>query len=63
MPNGQIDTPKIEHGIALAVYAGGPGEPYYRPVIECSCGYSTGRQASWQFAGKLFDLHLAEVSP
>lgn len=51
----------LAHGIEDAVYSGGPGEPYYRPVMDCMCGFSTGRCASWADAGMAFDLHLASV--
>lgn len=37
------DDRTIEHGVECACYAGGPGEPYYRPSIECICGWGTGR--------------------
>lgn len=51
----------VEHGPDTAAYAGGPGEPYYRPFIICLCGWSSGRQTTWQFVGELFDEHLAET--
>lgn len=46
-----------EHGIT-AFYSGGPGEPYYQPVLECTCGFSSGRSESWQEAGIAIDEHL-----
>lgn len=45
-----------EHGIAAAFYSS-DGE-HYRPVLECLCGYSTGRQYDWEEAGALLDAHL-----
>lgn len=30
-------------------------------LIECLCGYSTGRCESWEDAGRDFDEHLAET--
>lgn len=53
----------VEHGIGHAAYAGGPGEPYFQPYMECLCGWSTGRCDSWQSAGEELDEHLAEVKP
>jgi hypothetical protein len=53
-----------EHTI-VAFYAGGPGEPYYQPVLECGCGFSTNRCESWEEAGQLYDMHrrlIGEVS-
>lgn len=44
-----------------ACYSGGPGEPYYRPVLQCSCGFSTGRQDAWEDAGRVFDEHEATI--
>jgi len=57
----KIDSDARAHGIEQAFYCGGPGEPYYQPVMECMCGFSTGRCASWQMAGRVFDLHLVLV--
>lgn len=51
----------VEHGPEVAMYSGGPGEPYYQPIIICLCGWSSERQSSWQFVGELFDEHLAET--
>lgn len=51
---------EVEHG-PTAFYAGGGGEPYYQPVIECLCGYSTGRCDDWALAGTLYDVHLKEA--
>lgn len=52
---------QIVHGITLACYAGGSGEPYFQPYMECSCGFSTGRQGCWRDAGEAMDRHLAAV--
>lgn len=49
-----------EHGVE-AYYAGGPGVPYYQPVLSCTCGWSSGRCDDWEEAGQLLDLHLAET--
>ena len=49
-----------EHGVDFAGYGGGSGEPYYQPVMQCLCGYSTGRQESWEDCGRMFDEHLTE---
>ncbi len=46
-----------EHGIT-AFYAGGPGYPYYQPVLECTCGFSSGRCDNWEEAGECMDSHL-----
>ena len=51
------DKDQQEHGIH-AFYAGGPGEPYYQPVLDCTCGFSSGRCDSWKEAGSLIDSHL-----
>lgn len=53
---------EVEHGIASACYSGGPGEPYYQPMLSCPCGFTTGRCESWQEAGELLDEHLASVA-
>ena len=55
---GYID-PEVEHGPASIYYAGGPGTVYYQPVIECLCGWSTGRCDNWTEAGQYLDSHLA----
>ncbi len=47
------------HGCATACYSGGPGEPYYQPYFECTCGWNI-REPSWEEAGAAFDSHLAE---
>jgi hypothetical protein len=52
----------VEHGVETACYAGGPGEPYYQPAMECMCGWGTGRCKSWQTAGRKFDEHLRTAS-
>ena len=54
---------EAEHGVDRAVYAGGPGEPYYQPLIVCLCGWSSGRCASWKEAGDNLDWHLKHVLP
>ncbi len=51
----------VEHGVT-AFYAGGPGEPYYQPVLECLCGWSSSRSDSWQDAGEAMDRHIADVN-
>lgn len=48
-----------EHGIAGAFYSS-DGERYL-PVMECTCGYSTGRCSDWAGAGESFDDHLKET--
>ena len=46
-----------KHRILAAFYAS-DGERY-RPVMECSCGWSNGFTAvSWEEAGAAFDEHL-----
>lgn len=34
----------------------------YLPVLDCSCGFSTGRCPSWSSAGDAFDDHVKEIS-
>ncbi len=48
---------KNHHGVQ-AYYAGGPGEPYYQPVLACECGWSSGRCESFEEAGRAFDEHM-----
>lgn len=48
---------EVEHSVE-ACYAGGPGEPYYQPVLSCTCGFSTGRCDDWETAGREMDYHL-----
>lgn len=55
-------TEEAEHGVT-AYYAGGPGEPYYQPVMDCLCGFSTGRCADWESAGRDFDRHFVGETP
>lgn len=55
-----IPDKEVLHGISEAWYAGGPGHPYYQPVMDCLCGWSTGRQPSWETAGEYLDSHLEE---
>lgn len=45
-----------------AYYAGGPGDPYFRPVMACGCGWSTGRCETWAEAAVAYDEHLAEAT-
>jgi len=52
----------IEHGVKDAFYVGSPGEPYYRPVIFCLCGWSTERSDSWQHAGEQMDFHINDLA-
>lgn len=48
------------HGIAAAYYSSDGVR--YRPVMECSCGFHTGRDSiSWEEAGAVFDEHLSDV--
>jgi hypothetical protein len=49
-----------EHGFE-SYYAGGPGEPYYQPVLACLCGESSGRCESWEDAGRWADEHMKET--
>ena len=49
-----------EHGVE-AYYAGGPGEPYYQPVLACLCKWTTGRCDSWEEAGRAMDEHIKSV--
>lgn len=53
------DTPS-GHGVEGACYSGGPGVPYYQPVLMCTCGWTSGRCDNWEEAGGLFDEHLEE---
>ena len=55
------ESEEQEHGCEAACYSGGPGEPYYQPVMICLCGFHTERSACWEDAGAQFDEHLAEV--
>ena len=52
--------PSEEHSVE-AYYSGGHGDPYYQPVLSCSCGFSSGRQFNWQDAGAELDKHLMAV--
>lgn len=54
---------KKPHGPECVCYVGGPGEPYYKPFIECICGWRTinGGVYTWEEAGAEFDEHLADV--
>jgi len=60
MPDPTPEEPESEHGIEAACYAGGPGVPYYQPVMICTCGFTTDRCDNWEEAGMFFDHHLAE---
>ena len=51
---------EVIHGVE-ACYAGGPGDPYYQPVLSCLCGFSTGRCESWEDAGIAMDDHREEI--
>lgn len=51
----------LEHNIE-AYYSAGPGEPYYQPVIGCSCGFSSGRCKNWEEAGEAMDRHIREIT-
>jgi hypothetical protein len=62
VPETTHRTEDLAHGIEHAFYAGGPGElPYFRPVMECMCGFATERCPSWEEAGRQLDSHLASV--
>jgi hypothetical protein len=50
------------HGCEDAFYSGGPGNPYFKPVMECCCGFRTERCLSWEEAGRQLDAHLVSVS-
>ena len=60
-PPPKPEATETEHGVESACYSGGPGEPYYQPVMYCLCGFSTERQPSWEDAGREFDEHLEDV--
>jgi len=62
VPETTHRTENAAHGIENAFYAGGPGKPYFQPVMECCCGFSTGRCFHWEDAGHRMDVHLREVS-
>jgi hypothetical protein len=56
------DSDGQAHGIEQVFYSGGSGEPYFRPRMECMCGFSTDRVClSWEEAGRQFDLHLSDA--
>ena len=48
-----------QHGIQDACYYS-DGEKY-KPVMDCLCGWSTGRCDYWEDAGRLLDIHLYSV--
>jgi hypothetical protein len=50
-----------QHGIQAATYSGGPGEPYFQPIMECCCGFTTERCENWEEAGRQLDRHLVET--
>ena len=58
---GRDEDYEQEHAIE-AYYSGGPGEPYYQPVMSCSCGWSSRRQESWEETGRLMDEHIKEIA-
>ena len=53
---GDADAPM--HNIEGAFYSGGPGEPYFQPAMQCSCGWSV-RDETWTDVGAAYDAHLA----
>lgn len=55
-----IPTDDDPHAV-FASYSGGPGVVYYLPVLDCSCGYSTGRCEDWEAVGREFDEHMRLV--
>ena len=61
-PTSPVSNPlTYAHGIEEACFRGGPGEPYFRPSIDCMCGWTTGRCTSWEDAGRALDAHFAAV--
>lgn len=54
---------QASHGPETVCYVGGPGVPYYKPHIQCLCGWHTenGGPYSWEDAGAEFDEHLKDV--
>ena len=60
MADGRCTCPS-GHGLKEALYYGGPGEPYFQPVMECTCGWSTERSMNWEEAGRSFDEHLEQI--
>lgn len=50
-------TTEVEHGLDHACYSGGPGEPYFQPYMQCSCGWGL-RAETWEAVGAEFDAHL-----
>jgi hypothetical protein len=55
------DADFLAHGLENAFYMGAPGDMSLHPVMECMCGFSTGRCLSWCAAGRALDVHLASV--
>lgn len=51
---------EVEHAVHAAYY-GGPGEPYFQPVMSCDCGFETERCPNWEEAGRQMDAHLELV--
>lgn len=47
-----------QHNVG-AIYSSN-GEKYM-PVLDCSCGFSTGRCSDWEEAGASLDEHVMEV--
>jgi hypothetical protein len=58
MSDSNFDNESVHHGVEGAFY-NSDGEKYL-PVIDCLCGWSTGRQFNWEDAGAEFDRHLKE---
>jgi hypothetical protein len=62
VPETTHRTDNAAHGIENAFYSGGPGQPYFRPRMECMCGFVTERSClSWEEAGQQLDAHLGSV--
>lgn len=61
--NEAVDHPEVPEEVHSidAYYAGGPGEPYFQPVLSCSCGFETDRSGSWEDAGYEMDIHLQKA--
>lgn len=60
-PKPALAASEVEHGPYIVCYVGGPGEPYYKPHIQCLCRWHTenGGPHTWEEAGAEFDEHLA----
>lgn len=61
----KITEPAAGHGLIEACYIGGPGSPYYKPFMQCLCGWATvnGGPRTWEEAGAEFDEHLVSTDP